>query len=213
MASAFGGVRTKAKSPEKGVFPLDHFAECKEVGTEDSIVSACMAGWVLPARAEALVPARALGRLGAPRPPLRLHPTAAMQRECCIRHCADLILSPRYCSVFVPKWHLPAHGHSVCKSRSANLRPGMRTGDRDSAAGMHTTRGLGVWAHQWRMHDFRLRCLKLTDTCACHVLPAGGSAVPRVPGGARPGRKPVHRAVEGLPHMPHAAVSPRQCRE
>lgn len=34
MASAFGGVRTKAKSPEKGVFPLDHFAECKEVARQ-----------------------------------------------------------------------------------------------------------------------------------------------------------------------------------
>lgn len=48
MASAFGGVRTKAKSPEKGVFPLDHFAECKEVGTEDSMYQcAWTAGWYL----------------------------------------------------------------------------------------------------------------------------------------------------------------------
>ena len=32
MSSAFGGPRTVARAPEKGVFPLDHFAECKQVG-------------------------------------------------------------------------------------------------------------------------------------------------------------------------------------
>ncbi|KXZ54620.1 hypothetical protein GPECTOR_4g685 [Gonium pectorale] len=31
MSQAFGGPRTSAKGPEKGVFPLDHFAECREV--------------------------------------------------------------------------------------------------------------------------------------------------------------------------------------
>lgn len=32
MAAAFGGSRgVAAKAPEKGVFPLDHFGECKTV--------------------------------------------------------------------------------------------------------------------------------------------------------------------------------------
>ncbi|GLC33561.1 hypothetical protein PLESTB_000088300 [Pleodorina starrii] len=31
MSQAFGGPRSQAKGPEKGVFPLDHFAECREV--------------------------------------------------------------------------------------------------------------------------------------------------------------------------------------
>lgn len=30
MSSAFGGSRTVSKSPEKGVFPLDHLGECKQ---------------------------------------------------------------------------------------------------------------------------------------------------------------------------------------
>ena len=29
MADAFGGSRTKVKPPERGVFALDHGAECK----------------------------------------------------------------------------------------------------------------------------------------------------------------------------------------
>mmetsp|Transcript_40536 Transcript_40536/g.90087 ORF Transcript_40536/g.90087 Transcript_40536/m.90087 type:complete len:91 (+) Transcript_40536:94-366(+) len=31
MSSAFGGPRTISKPPEKGVFPLDHFGECKQI--------------------------------------------------------------------------------------------------------------------------------------------------------------------------------------
>lgn len=31
MSSAFGGPRTVSRAPEKGVFPLDHFGECKKV--------------------------------------------------------------------------------------------------------------------------------------------------------------------------------------
>ncbi|KAL6759190.1 cytochrome c oxidase assembly protein [Haematococcus lacustris] len=31
MSAAFGGPRSQARAPEKGVFPLDHFAECKKV--------------------------------------------------------------------------------------------------------------------------------------------------------------------------------------
>lgn len=32
MSQAFGGPKgSGAKAPEKGVFPLDHFAECKKV--------------------------------------------------------------------------------------------------------------------------------------------------------------------------------------
>ncbi|PNH01190.1 Cytochrome c oxidase assembly protein COX19 [Tetrabaena socialis] len=31
MSKAFGGPRTQARGPEKGVFPLDHFAECQTV--------------------------------------------------------------------------------------------------------------------------------------------------------------------------------------
>jgi hypothetical protein len=32
--AAFGGPRSQARPPEKGVFPLDHFAECKKVSTD-----------------------------------------------------------------------------------------------------------------------------------------------------------------------------------
>eukprot|EP00197_Chlamydomonas_leiostraca_P014722 CAMPEP_0202868370 /NCGR_PEP_ID=MMETSP1391-20130828/10842_1 /ASSEMBLY_ACC=CAM_ASM_000867 /TAXON_ID=1034604 /ORGANISM="Chlamydomonas leiostraca, Strain SAG 11-49" /LENGTH=78 /DNA_ID=CAMNT_0049548535 /DNA_START=11 /DNA_END=247 /DNA_ORIENTATION=- len=31
MSQAFGGPRSQAKAPEKGVFPLDHFQECKKI--------------------------------------------------------------------------------------------------------------------------------------------------------------------------------------
>lgn len=32
---AFGGARGyQARPPEKGIFPLDHFGECKQVGTK-----------------------------------------------------------------------------------------------------------------------------------------------------------------------------------
>ncbi|KAG2483747.1 hypothetical protein HYH03_017402 [Edaphochlamys debaryana] len=31
MSSAFGASRSKSRPPEKGVFPLDHFNECKAI--------------------------------------------------------------------------------------------------------------------------------------------------------------------------------------
>lgn len=35
--STGGGRGVQAKAPEKGVFPLDHFGECKEVGPDVTV--------------------------------------------------------------------------------------------------------------------------------------------------------------------------------
>jgi len=41
--SAFGGARgVGAKPPEKGIFPLDHFGECKKASAMDGGHASCM---------------------------------------------------------------------------------------------------------------------------------------------------------------------------
>ena len=57
---AFGGARgNQPKPPEKGVFPLDHFGECKQVGPT---TAATMQGDALPSS----------HALRSPRPPLQV---------------------------------------------------------------------------------------------------------------------------------------------